>query len=100
MSGRLKSGPAPKGGKRHSIRFRNLDVYESLKESWQKLGFEDLSAYVDFTVSLAHGKWEPYGFESADEAADYLLALSRGEMTPPPHLRGQPMLPLTNAAAA
>ncbi|MEU4331342.1 hypothetical protein [Nonomuraea dietziae] len=99
MSGHVKPGPPPKGGVRHSVRFKHLDVYEEAQELWEQLGFDSFSTYVDFTFSLAHGKWQEFGFKTADEAADYLLSLARGARVRPPHLRGQEMLPLTVTAA-
>ncbi|MFD9947659.1 hypothetical protein ACFWYW_46665 [Nonomuraea sp. NPDC059023] len=96
MSGHVKPGPQPKGGKRHSVRFKHVD----LLELWEQLGFASFSDYVDFTFSLAHGRWEDFGFKTADEAADYLLGLARGVRVSPPHLRREPATPLFETAAA
>ncbi|WP_093172205.1 hypothetical protein [Sinosporangium album] len=64
------------------------DVYDEAKEVWKTLGFESLSDYFGFTVSLAHGRWDTFGFADAEEAADYLTSLMRGQVVlPPPHLR-------------
>ncbi|MFI9845139.1 hypothetical protein ACIHFD_49530 [Nonomuraea sp. NPDC051941] len=75
-------------------------MYDKASKAWQVLGFEDFGAYVDFTVSLVHGKWKEFGFKDADEATAYLIALMQGAMVPPPYLRGREMLPLADTAAA
>ncbi|MEV0150000.1 MULTISPECIES: hypothetical protein [unclassified Nonomuraea] len=81
------------------------DVYNRALETWERLGFESFSDYVDFTFALAHGKWRELGFESAEEGAEYLRGLGQGSLVAPPRLRAradnaQEMLPLTNDVAA
>lgn len=81
----------------------NEQVWAHATEVWEKLGFDDFSAYVDFMFNMAHGEWQPYGFASREEAAAWLRARQDGALVPPPHLRHkleQDQLPLIGTSAA
>lgn len=99
QTGRRGPGRPAKGGHRHSVRFMHDDVYNRALNTWERLGFESFSHYVDFTFALAHGKWKELGFDSAEEGAEYLRGLGQGSLVKPPHLRDhddstQEVLPL------
>ncbi|WP_433542047.1 hypothetical protein ACQP10_38490 (plasmid) [Streptosporangium sandarakinum] len=84
------------------MRFTHEDIYQRAQNTWQVLGFDSFSSYVDFTLALALGKWREFGFSSEEAGRDYLAALGRGELVSPPHLRHAQaaMLPLAEDCAA